>query len=477
MRPQSLPQLSFADLEFAVQGIVLSPELDAISNYLRSLPEATDLVRADVGHGLARPGRGRPGLPLECVLRSFVLWRIDDLTYRELRQRIADSPPLRKFVGLRSNKVPLHHAFQRAFARIRPETLREINRLVVARAAAQGLVTGSRLRIDATVVESDILYPTDGGLLSDTVRVLCRLTGRLSKLVPGSTDDFHDHTRAAKKRAYEIHRLGRRRKKSETMEKEKYRALLKLAKAAVAEARAAEERAAAARMSNLLDVAAVESLREEIRHFVALGERVISQAHRRVFQGEMVPAAEKIVSIFEPHTDIIVRNKARKPVEFGHKVFLAEIGEGLVAHYEVAKGSPADAPWLTGAIEVHRRIFGHAPEVCAADRGFYTADNVRILRHAGVTTESVPYKGRSRSAERTAYQRTPEFKAAQRFRCGVEGRISVLARGRGMDRCPLRGSQHFEMFVGAAILANNLKKIAVAMLARSDTIAEAAVPA
>lgn len=469
MRPQSLPQLSFADFEFAVQGIVLSPELDAISHFLRSLPEATDFVRADVEGAVARPRRGRPGLPLDCVLRSFVLWRIDDLTYRELRRRIADSPPLRQFVGLRSNKVPQHHAFQRAFARIRPATLREINRLVVARAAAQGLVTGRRLRIDATVVESDILYPTDGGLLSDTVRVLCRLTGRLSKLAPGCADDFHDHTRAAKKRAYEIHRLSRRRKKSVTGEKEKYRALLKLAKAAVAESRAAEKRAAVARTSNLLDDAAIEGIRQEIRHFAALGDRVISQARRRIFQGEKVPAAEKIVSIFEPHTDIIVRNKARKPVEFGHKVFLAELGEGLVELYEVAEGSPADAPWLSGALEEHRRIFGRAPEILAADRGFYTAENVRILHEAEVTTEAIPYKGHSRSVERTAYQRTPEFKDAQRFRCGVEGRISVLARGRGMDRCPLRGREHFDLFVGAAILANNLKKIAAAMLARSDT--------
>ncbi len=466
MRPRNLPQLSFADLEFAAQGIVPSPEMNAISDFLRSVPEAMNLIRSDLSRGLAKPGRGRAGLPLDCVLRSFVLWRMHDLTYRELRERIADSPPLREFVGLRSNDVPRHHAFQRAFSRIRPETVRTVNRLIVAAAIAQDLVGGRKLRIDSTVVESNILYPTDGGLLSDTVRVLCRLAARLLKKIPAAAADFQDHTRAAKKRAYEIHRLSRRKKPNATEEKDKYRELLSLANEVVSASLEAVERASSASVTDPLEALAIKDLSEGIRHFAGLGQKVISQARRRVLLGEKVPASEKVVSIFEPHTNIIVRNKARKPTEFGHKAFIAEIGEGLIEHYEVATGSPADSPWLPGALEEHRRLFGCAPDVFSADRGFYSAENVKLLEEAGVKTESVPYRGGKRSEKRTEYQRTPEFKAAQRFRCGVEGRISVLARGRGMGRSPLRGKDHFEMFVGAAILANNLKKIAASILAR-----------
>jgi IS5 family transposase len=193
-----------------------------------------------------------------------------------------------------------------------------------------------------------------------------------------------------------------------------------------------------------------------IEHYCALADRVIGQTRRRVLHKEQVPVAEKIFSIFEPHTDCIVRGKAQKPVEFGHKVFLAESGHGIITDYSVLDGNPQDETHVGSTLERHKQRFGQAPDVFAGDRGFYSVANVAACRDSGVRIESIPQRGGAKSAERGAYERTRAFKQAQRFRAGVEGRISVLIRGRGMRRCLSHGRARFEAFVGMAVLANNL---------------------
>ena len=183
-------------------------------------------------------------------------------------------------------------------------------------------------------------------------------------------------------------------------------------------------------------------------------------SRRRVLQGEQVPNEAKIFSIFETHTDIIKRGKARKPVEFGHKVFLAESGVGLITDYRVLDGNPPDEGHVTPSLKRHKKLFGASPELYAGDRGFYSPANIKACHNAGVARECVPQRGGRKTPERQAYEKSPAFRKGQRFRAGVEGRISVLFRGRGMKRCPLEGPERFEVFVGAAVLANNLMVIA-----------------
>ena len=184
-----------------------------------------------------------------------------------------------------------------------------------------------------------------------------------------------------------------------------------------------------------------------------------AQARRRVLAGEQVPAHEKVLSIFEPHTDLIKRGKTATPVEFGHKVFLAESRHGLITEYRVIAGNPTDEVQVSPSLTQHQALFGRAPALYAADRGFYAPDNLDALTAAGVRVAAVPQRGGAKTPERTTYEKSPAFKRGQRFRAGIEGRISVLRRGRGMRRCRLEGRDRFHIFVGAVVLANNLLRI------------------
>jgi IS5 family transposase len=323
---------------------------------------------------------------------------------------------------------------------------------------AQGLEDGKKLRADTTVVETNVHYPTDSTLLWDGVRVLTRLVGKLRATVPDLAVGFVNRTRSARRRMQEIQRLTPTQRQDQQVPK--YRALITIATAVVQAARAVVAAAETTPGAEPVAAAQCAALREEINTYCDRTERVLEQARRRVLDGESVPNAEKLFSIFEPHTDLIVRGKAKTPVEFGHKVFLAESRHGLITDYRVLDGNPADEAHLAPSLTQHQATFGRAPALYAADRGFYTPDNVAALATAGVGRECIPQRGGRKTAERTAYEKSRAFKQGQRFRAGIEGRISVLLRGRGMRRCLLEGRDRFEVFVGAAVLANNLLRIA-----------------
>jgi IS5 family transposase len=212
---------------------------------------------------------------------------------------------------------------------------------------------------------------------------------------------------------------------------------------------------------------AVANIREEIAHYCDLGARVINQARRRILNGEQVANAEKIYSIFEPHTDLIKRGKVRTPMEFGHKVFLAESAQGLITQYEVLNGNPSDDIHVAPSLKRHKQAFGRAPELYSADRGFFSEPNVSSCARSGVSVVCIPQRGGKKAPDREAYEKSAPFKQGQRFRAGIEGRISVLSRGRGMKRCLAEGSERFELWVAAAVLANNLMVIAALLTKRS----------
>jgi len=172
----------------------------------------------------------------------------------------------------------------------------------------------------------------------------------------------------------------------------------------------------------------IDQLRREITSYCDLADRVIDQTRRRVIEGEQVPSEQKIYSIFEDHTALIKRGKAQKPVEFGHKVFLAESAQGLITDYRVLEGNPADSDHVAASLERHQQTFQHPPEWYAGDRGFYSADNVQRCQQAEVGEVCIPQRGGKKTAEQEALERSPAFKRAQRFRVGIEGRISVLFR-------------------------------------------------
>jgi IS5 family transposase len=462
-------QMSFADLELLRQGVRLEPLLQAIGDFLDKQHGTVERVRRDLVRGLKQPDHGRRGLTAPQVLRALVLMRVKNWDYRELRERIADGIALRAFTNFYCEEVPKHDAFNRSFNRLTSATLKAINELVVETAVKLGVEDGSKLRLDTTVVETDIHHPTDNTLLWDVVRVLTRLLGRLAEALElRRIAGFRDRSRAAHRRMYEIQRMTtRQRQGAGSRQTTSYRALIEIAEAVVASARVALDDTAAVRGKDPLTALNIKALREEIAHYCALGERVIDQARRRVLEGEQVPTSEKIYSIFEPHTDLIKRGKVRTPVEFGHKVFLAESAAGLITQYEVLKGNPVDEVHVAPSIRRHRRVFRRAPALYGADRGFFSESNIAVCARGGVAMVSIPQRGGRKTPQRQAYERSPAFKQGQRFRAGIEGRISVLMRGRGMKRCRAEGAERFALFVGAAVLANNLIIIGELLTKRS----------
>src|SRR5437773_9033025 len=453
------PQVSFADLEFLRQGIDLDPVLEKISSFLDTQPKIVEMVRQDLERGLYKPKTGRKGLTAEQTLRSFILRRVKNWDYRELRERIADGYTLRKFTRFWSKPVPKKHdAFSRAFNRFRPETLQAINDLVVRGAVALGLEDGSKLRVDTTVSETDIHHPTDNTLLWDVVRVVTRLVGRLGELLPKGSPGFTDRTRSARRRMQEIQRMTARQRHDQ--QEEKYRELIRTTEQVVGNARQVLEKTKDVHVVDVMDDIAIQELRRMIEHYSQLGDRVIDQTRRRVLKGEQVPANEKIYSIFETHTDLIKRGKIQKPIEFGHKIFLAESARGLITQYRVLDGNPSDQIHVKPSLEHHKKIFGFAPDLYSSDRAFFSEPNIKDCQDEGVKLLCIPQRGGKKTAEREAFEKSRAFKKGQSFRAGIEGRISVLFRGRGMKRCPDEGRERFEAFVGAAVLANNLMRIA-----------------
>jgi len=455
------PQLSFADLELQFQGVQLDPSLRAISEFLDQHLTLIEQVRKDLERGLKNARTGRNGIAPSQVLRSLVLMRVKNWDYREVRERINDGFTLRSFTEFDSQPVPKHDAFNRAFNRLTPETLRDINQLVVQAAVQLGLEDGKTLRVDTTVVESNIHYPTDASLLWDSVRTITRLIENLQEKLPGRVQGFTNRTRSARRRMQAIQRMTAAQRSQQ--QEPKYRELIRITEQVVNNARQVVEKAKAASAgagADLIASLSIDSLRSEITGYCKLADRVIDQSRRRVLQGEQVPTAEKIYSIFESHTDLIKRGKAQKPVEFGHKVFLAESAQGLITDYQVLDGNPSDTDHVQSSLDRHQQTFGNPPELYATDRGFFSVENVQSCEKAGVTHVSIPQRGGHKTAEQDALERSKEFKQGQRFRAGIEGRISVLFRGRGMKRCSFKGRQHFELLVGAAVLANNLLRIA-----------------
>lgn len=461
----TLAQVTFADVEMRQQGVVLDRTLQRISVLIDRQPDLVNKVHADLLRGLKRPKTGRDGISAAQVLRSFILQRIKNWDLRELRERIADGYSLRLFTHFHSGRIPNHQTFNRNFNRLQAETIHLLNEAVVDAAVELRVADIGKLRTDTTVVETNIHFPTDSGLLWDVVRVQTRLINALrDELGERLRCDFSDRTRRARRRMQEIHRMTSRTRTRQ--QRRKYGDLLQVS-AEVLQMAAAHASAAKGLLDGLdpLRAALVLGLAAELEEVGRLGQHVVEQTRRRVMGDEQVPVEQKLFSIFEPHTDLIMRGKQRTPVEFGHKLRIVECGNGLITDYEILDGNPSDQAHVKPTLEHHQQRFGSAPRSLASDRGFYSEENIAVCKEANVV-ECIPQRGGEKTPKRAAYEKSRAFKKGQRFRAGIEGRISVLFRGRGMKRCLLHGRERFEVFVGMAVLANNLLVLAALLQKR-----------
>ena len=427
-------------------------ELGAVSAVLEQLPEAVKMVYVDLswrGKKRVDPSKGRHGMAAEQVLRVAVLKQMKDCSYEMLAFHLADSATCRKFchIGLNS-KPPQKATLQKNVKRVKPETWEAINRMVVRKAEELGVESGKQARTDCTVVESNIHHPNDSSLLWDSVRVLARL---MSHAQQEFGIGFHDHRRRAKRRALNISNA-----KSMTERKPLYRDLLKVTQKTVAQAESTIEQLAEVVPGGPAQVAQLTALTIDLRHYVDLAQRVIYQTERRVLDDENVPASEKIVSIFEPHTDIIIKDN--RDTLYGHKLCLTSGASGLVTDAVVETGNPADSTLAVTMMQRQKDLYGKAPRQACFDGGFASRANLAQIKALGV--EDVVFHKRCRLEIEDMAKSPAVYRALRAFRAGIEGVISFLKRGFGLDRCAWRGFESFKAYVQASVLACNLLTVA-----------------
>jgi IS5 family transposase len=308
-------------------------------------------------------------------------------------------------------------------------------------------------------VETDIHFPMDSSLLCDCVEVLSRLLKQVQRLDPSVVGPWRSRVRNAKRLTQKLLRGGATLHKA--TRKKWYGKLIAATARVMARAAEVRERIGAGHVAvkNPLDRLELEAWAQDLGHYLPLAAQCVAQARKRVLEEQEVPNAEKIFSIFEPHTELLMRGKAGKKVEFGHMVEVRQIEGGLITHYKTHAKRPAEPPLLIQAVAEHKGMFGCAPEVCAGDKGFYSAEAVARAAALGIEEVCVPKKGR-RNEEEEKREHSRWFKLAQAFRAGIEGTISVLKRVFGLWRCLREGWVHFQSWVGTGVLAHNLVLLA-----------------
>src|SRR5688500_14637522 len=434
------------------------PELAVVDRLLGD-EELFVLVRDDLARRYPKtPVSGRPSTPVEVVLRLLVVKHLYGWSYEETERFVADSLVLRQFCRLALEPVPHHTTLLRWANTVRPATLHALLDRVVALAWAAKATRGRKLRADGTVVETDVHHPADSTLLADGARVLGRLLRRAKALVGAAAGApaglFRDRARSAAKIARRIGAaMVHGRTGTEAERRVLYRRLLTVVGAASRQA------AAVRRRLDRAPGAGAARLRAGLDRFVPLVARVLDQAPRRVLRGEEVPAADKVLSLFEPHTCLIRRGKPRQPTEFGRKVWLDEADGGIVTRYALLAGNASDKTQVAPSLDHHAARFGRPPDLFAADRGAHSPANERLAADAGVRRVCLPQPGRA-GPDRRRHERQRWFRRAVRFRTGAEGRISLLRRRFGLRRCRYRGEAGMERWVGWGVLAHDLRQIA-----------------
>ena len=399
------------------------PHVDAIL--------ADDEIIAAVHQALAQrhPNsrrRGRPGFPAEVVLRLLILKHLRNWSYHVLEREVRGNLVYRDFTRVGSEKVPDAKTMGRWGIALGPAVIQQIHERIVQIAQAKRVVQGRKMRVDTTVVESDIHYPTDSSLLGDGVRVLIRTMKRVTKLTGALGAKLRDRSRSVKQRVWEIARAARSKAPpSQEKMKRAYGKLLDAAGRVVGQAKrfSREINNGVKRCTDAVKQVVLEGQRQVLDEMVPRVQQVIRQTKARIFEGD-TRSEGKIVSVFEPSAEVIRKGKASKPTEFGKLLKLQEAENQIVIDYQVYEQRPSDSELLIPAIDAHEAKLGRVPRLVAADAGFYSAKNEAAAKAKGVKRICIPNHA-SKSAERKREQKRRWFRDGQRWRTGCEGRICV----------------------------------------------------
>jgi len=441
MRQERIIQASLFDV-FAEHEI--GRELKAMSQWLDEHRGLLGLVAGDLRrHGIQETGRH--GLPAEAVLRSALLKQQRQLSYEELAFHLEDSASFRAFARLPLSWSPKKSVLHKTISAISAASWEAINRTVVSSARQEKLEHGTVVRIDSTVTQALMHAPSDSSLLWDGVRVMTRLLEQAMAIPGAPAIVWRNHRRLAKKRALAIQYSRGKARKAQL-----YRDLIAATRATMAALQHAAQRRTAC-----VSIEA-ELWRGQLRHYLPLIERVIARAERRVLAGEAVPAGEKLVSLFEPHADIIV--KGGRDVHYGHKLNLTTGRSGLILDVVIETGNPADSERFLPMLDLHIALCGSPPRQVAADGGYATRDNLEQAKARGVSDVAF-HKKRGLAIEDMVKSRWV-YRRLRNFRAGVEAGISCLKRAYGLTRSTWRGLAHFKAYVWSSVVAYNLTLLA-----------------
>ena len=413
--------------------------------------------------------RGRRGTPAEVVLRLLLLKHIRNWSYGVLEREVRANLVYRDFTRVGAAKVPDGKTMGRWGLALGPEEVNKIHERVVEIAREKQVVKGRKMRLDTTVVETNIHYPTDSNLLGDGVRVLIRAMKRIGEIAAQQGAKLRDRSRSVKLRILEIGRIARTKggPNRERLQKG-YEKLLSTVGRVVGQAKRFSKEIAhgVKRSADVMQQAALEGLRQELDTFVPRVKHVMGQAKQRIFGGD-THVAEKLVSIFEPTTEIIRKGKASKPTEFGKMVKIQEAENQIITDYAVYDKRPSDSDLVIPALEAHEKKLGCTPRLMAGDAAFYSAKNEAAAHERGVKRVCIPNRS-TKSAERKREQRKRWFKQGQKWRTGCEGRISVLKRRHGLRRCAYKGDSGMKRWVGLGVIADNLHHLGTVLAERKN---------
>ncbi len=409
--------------------------------------------------------RGRPGTPAEIVIRMLILKHLFDWSYDELEHEVRANLVYRAFTRIDAEEVPDAKTILKIARVLGPEVVAQLHHRVVDVAKRAGVTHGRRFRIDTTVVETHVHYPTDSTLLQDGVRVLTRTLQRARAALGDPCGRVRNRLRSVMRDVLTI-AYQARSPKTRTAFVQTYRKLMATTRAVVRDAdtmvrRIGQRLRTASRQAHPM----LQRAQRQLQQMRPLVQRVLAQTRARVIGGDThVP--DKVLSVFEPHTETIRKGKIAKPNEFGKLVTIQESEHQIITAYEVHMTRPADVTLWTPALDRHRTIFGRAPDLAAGDRGFSSAANEQAAIVRGVRRVILPRRG-PKSPTRRAYERQRWFRRGQRWRVGSEGRISVLKRRHGLNRCRYHGLDGMHRWVGLGVIANNLVSTATYARARA----------
>jgi len=459
MRCVSQPQFADGLVEEAV-GDLWEPWMRAADRILEDEQLLNSVYEALVRCHPNSRTRGRLGLPEEIVTRMLLLKHIRNWSFDVLEREVRPNLLYREFTRVDAGKVPDSKTLGRHALAVGPEVIKQIHERVVALAMENKVVQGRKMRVDTTVVETNIHYPTDSILLGDGLRVLTRAMKKIARIAGEVGTKLRDRSRSVKFRILEIGRAARSKgDQGKERIKQAYKRLLDSTGRVVGQAkRFCKEIAQGVKRSrDVLQQAALEGLRKELEIILPRVRQVMFQARERVFNGN-THVDGKLVSIFEPSTEVIRKGKASKPTEFGKMVKIQESENQIITDFEVYGSRPSDSDLVIPALDSHLRMLGRAPRLMAGDAAFFSARNEAEAKQKGVKRVCIPSRS-TKSAARKQEQRTRWFKQGQKWRTGCEGRISVLKRRHGLNRCRYKGDHGMNRWTGLGVIADNLINI------------------